>query len=65
MFITLAIVYIQISNTYLPEFLNMFIFSGNFKFETGLLSIDLWITLQWIQVHRLKTIKMHKRELSF
>ena len=41
----------------------MFIFSG--KFETGLLSKDLWITLQWIQVHRLKTIKMHKRELSF
>ena len=43
----------------------MFIFSGNFKFETGLLSIDLWITLQWIQVHRLKAIKMDKRELSF
>ena len=48
MFITLSIVYIQISNTCLPEFLNillyveanvslMFIFSGNFEFETGLL----------------------------
>ena len=58
MFITLSIVYtcIQISNTFLPEFLNillyiyveanpqcmnvslMFIFSGKFWFETGLLS---------------------------
>ena len=50
LFITLSIVYIQISNTYLPEVLNillyvevslMFVFSGNFYFEIGQFKLSI------------------------
>ena len=54
LFVTLSIVYFQISNTYLTY---LFVFSGNFQFETGLLQFTYTLIALWTQVGKIMDVK--------